>query len=188
MRLVWINGPFGVGKTTVAEKLVERWPEAILYDPELIGTLLIGLLPAPLASGDYQDIALWRRLVRVTAIEMLSHYERPLIVPMTLVDPAYFEEIVGGLLRDGVRVDHFTLLASDETIMARVRGSDRDEWAVSQLSRCLTGLRDPLFERHIDADTANADEVADEIASAVEARSSGGPEPLRGQLVRRALG
>ena len=168
MRLVWINGAFGAGKTTVAEKLVERWPEAMLYDPELIGTLLYSLLPAALTGGDYQDITLWRRLVRVTATEMLSEYERPLVVPMTLVVPSYFVEIVGGLRREGVSVDHFTLLASDETIMARVRGSDREEWAVSQLPR-LAALRDPLFARHIDSDTANADEIADEIASAVSA-------------------
>lgn len=169
MRLVWINGAFGVGKTTVAEKLVERWPEAMLYDPELIGTLLYGLLPAAaLTSGDYQDITLWRRLVRVTATEMLSEYERPLVVPMTLVVPSYFDEIVGGLRREGVSVDHFTLLASNATIMARVRGSDREEWAASQLPR-LAALRDPLFARHIDSDTANADEIAGEIASAISA-------------------
>ena len=171
MTVVWINGAFGAGKTTVAEKLIERWPEAILYDPELLGTLLYNLLPAPLNSGDFQDIPLWRRLLRITAIELLSQYERPLVVPMTLVVPSYFEEIVGGLRREGVRVDHFTLLASEETIMARVRGSDREEWAMSQLPR-LAGLRDPLFERHIDSDTANADEIAGEIASAVMARPS----------------
>jgi hypothetical protein len=170
MRLVWINGPFGVGKTTVAEKVIERWPEAMLYDPELIGTLLHTLLPAALKRGDYQDIALWRRLVRVTAIEMLSEYARPLVVPMTLVVPSYFEEIIGGLRGQGVHVDHFTLLASDETIMARVRGSDREEWAASQLPR-LAALRDPFFGRHIDSDTANADEIAKDIASAVVARS-----------------
>lgn len=169
MRVVWINGPFGAGKSTVAEKLVERWSGAILYDPELIGALLHSLLPAPLNSGDFQDIPLWRRLVRITAFEMLSQYERPLVVPMTLVVPSYFEEIVGGLRHEGVRVDHFTLLASEETIMARVRGSDREEWAVSQLPRCLAGLRDPLYERHIDAETASVDEIADEIASAVGA-------------------
>jgi AAA domain len=167
VRLVWINGPFGVGKTTVAQKLIERWPEAILYDPELIGALLRILLPAPLNMGDFQDIPLWRRLVRVTAIEMLSQYEKPLVVPMTLVVPDYFEEIVGGLRQEGVHVDHFTLVATDETIMARVRGSDREEWAISQLRRCLAGLRDPRFARHIDVDTASADVVADEIASSV---------------------
>lgn len=173
MRVVWINGPFGVGKTTVAEKLVEQWPDAMLYDPELIGTFVRSLLPEALASGDYQDMPLWRRLVRMTATEMLSQYGRPLVVPMTLVEPSYFDEIVAGLRREGIRVDHFTLLASAETIAARVRGSDREEWARSQLTRCLTGLQEPLFERHLDADTKTADEVAREIAGAVAAHPAG---------------
>jgi hypothetical protein len=35
--IVWINGPFGVGKTTVAERLVHDWPGATLFDPEVLG-------------------------------------------------------------------------------------------------------------------------------------------------------
>ena len=81
MRVVWINGPFGVGKSTVAEALVGGWPDAILYDPELIGPLVRGLLPPPLNEGDYQDIPLWRRLVQITAIELMSLYQRPLWSP-----------------------------------------------------------------------------------------------------------
>ena len=167
MRVVWINGPFGVGKSTVAEALVGRWPDAILYDPELIGPLVRGLLPPPLNEGDYQDIPLWRRLVQITAIELMSLYQRPLVVPMTLVVPAYFEEIVGGLRREGVQVDHFTLVARDETILARVRGSDREEWAVAQLPRCIAGLCNPMFGRHLDADSPDADAVANAIAAIV---------------------
>ena len=110
---------------------------------------------------------MWRRLVQITAIELVSLYQRPLVVPMTLVVPAYFEEIVGGLRREGVQVDHFTLVARDETILARVHGSDREEWAIAQLSRCIAGLRDPMFERHLDADSPDADAVANAIAAIV---------------------
>jgi len=31
--VVWINGAFGVGKTSVAEELVTLLPGAILFDP-----------------------------------------------------------------------------------------------------------------------------------------------------------
>ena len=86
---------------------------------------------------------------------------------MTLVVPAYFEEIVGGLRREGVQVDHFTLVARDQTILARVRGSDREEWAVAQLPGCIVGLCDPMFERHLDADSPDADAVANAIAAIV---------------------
>ena len=38
--IVFINGPFGVGKTTVAERLVGRLPGSLLFDAELVGSFL----------------------------------------------------------------------------------------------------------------------------------------------------
>ncbi len=170
MEVVWINGPFGLGKTTVAERLVQRLPAAMLYDPELVGTLLRGVLPPEAQMPDYQDIPLWRQLVRTLALQLLREYRRTLVVPMTLVVPEYFAQIVGGLRGDGVDVHHVALLASEETVLQRVRGSDRQEWAEANLDRCLSGLRDPMFARHIDANTASADEIAGEIASSLGLR------------------
>jgi dephospho-CoA kinase len=34
-RIIWLNGAFGVGKSTVAERLVERPRSATVVDPEL---------------------------------------------------------------------------------------------------------------------------------------------------------
>lgn len=34
--IIWINGSFGVGKTTIAENLKSRVANAIVYDPEKI--------------------------------------------------------------------------------------------------------------------------------------------------------
>ena len=39
--VVWIDGAFGVGKTTVAEELVTMLPDAMLFDPELRTVVLI---------------------------------------------------------------------------------------------------------------------------------------------------
>ncbi len=38
--IVFINGTFGVGKTTAAERLVVRLPGSLLFDAELVGSLL----------------------------------------------------------------------------------------------------------------------------------------------------
>ena len=38
--IVWVNGAFGVGKTTVAGELVSLLPRARVYDPEPLGWLL----------------------------------------------------------------------------------------------------------------------------------------------------
>lgn len=35
--IVWINGAFGAGKTTLVAELHSRWPDALVYDPEQVG-------------------------------------------------------------------------------------------------------------------------------------------------------
>jgi hypothetical protein len=65
-------------------------------------------------------------------------------------------------------VQHFTLMADEKTILARLGERTDSAWAVAQLPRCLAALGDPLFGRHIDADALTADEIADEIYSSVD--------------------
>jgi hypothetical protein len=80
--MIWINGAFGAGKTTLAEELHRRLPDALLFDPEYVGYLLRMWLPVP-DSGDFQDIPLWRRLTAEFATGMTADYGRTLIIPMT---------------------------------------------------------------------------------------------------------
>lgn len=82
--IIWINGPFGAGKTTLAAKLRERRPEFLIFDPEEIGFLVKATVPRP-ASGDYQDLPLWRGLTIAALREIRRHYSQDIIVPMTLV-------------------------------------------------------------------------------------------------------
>ena len=64
--IIWINGAFGAGKTTLAEELSRRLPEAVLFDPEYVGYLLRHWVPVP--TGDFQDLPSWRELVIATAL------------------------------------------------------------------------------------------------------------------------
>jgi adenylylsulfate kinase-like enzyme len=32
--IIWLNGPFAAGKTTLAEELRQRLPEAVVYNPD----------------------------------------------------------------------------------------------------------------------------------------------------------
>jgi hypothetical protein len=106
--IVWINGAFGGGKTTLAGELHGRLPEALPFDPECVGHVLRLWVPAP-DSGDFQDIPLWRRLVAEFAIGMATDYGRTLIVPMTLANHEYREEIFGLIGKAGHSVLHVFL-------------------------------------------------------------------------------
>ena len=79
--IIWINGAFGAGKTTLTERLLSAIPHAMTFDPEYVGFILTRWVPAA-DSGDFQDLPVWRRLVGDFAIGLCQEYRRPLIVPM----------------------------------------------------------------------------------------------------------
>ncbi|GHG01080.1 hypothetical protein GCM10017783_11610 [Deinococcus piscis] len=64
--ILWINGPFGVGKTQAAYALAQRLPGSFVCDPEQLGFALQRMTP-PLLRGDFQDIPLWRSGTREAA-------------------------------------------------------------------------------------------------------------------------
>lgn len=83
-RVLWINGCFSAGKTTVATLLVERLGRAFLLDPEAIGVALRDhLVPPQLYPGDFQDLGLWRSFTRDAVLEAAERFDGFVVVPMT---------------------------------------------------------------------------------------------------------
>ena len=59
--IIWINGAFGVGKTSVANRLSELLSNSYIFDPEATGEYIWDNLPKELSrNGDFQDIPMWR--------------------------------------------------------------------------------------------------------------------------------
>jgi hypothetical protein len=172
--LIWINGAFGAGKTSVARALAARWPDALLFDPEQIGFMLRRVTPLR-PQSDFQDLPLWRELTIQTLTGTLAQYRRPLIVPMTLVEHRYFDEILGGLRRGGLEVLHFSLIASPLTLRRRLRwrwalpASRR--WAVAQIERCVAALESPEFARHVQTDNRPVSSIVEDVLTSL-------PKPL----------
>ena len=168
--VVWINGAFGVGKTRVAARIAAVRAGASLLDPEQIGFMLRRLLPTG-KVGDFQDLPLWRELTMKLVAEAAESSPGPVVVPMTLANPLYFEEVVGGLRRC-VDVRHFTLTAGAETVRRRLRrrldwpASKR--WSLARVEPCVAALADKCFAAHVDAERRPVAEVADDILAQVE--------------------
>ncbi|MBP2582914.1 hypothetical protein J3A78_003392 [Streptomyces sp. PvR006] len=189
--LLWINGPFGGGKTQTAYELRRRLPGSVVCDPEHIGFGLHRTLP-PALRGDFQDLRAWRRGVHEVLDLALREYRHgPVIVPMTLTDPAYFAEIVGRLRADhgAERVCHVALLAQRETVLRRLverglgRGLKRESFAVAKLDECLDRLAAPAFAHHLRTDRLTVPEAADRVAELAGLR----PEPNTDGRVRHRL-
>jgi len=180
--LVWINGPFGGGKTATAYELHRRLPGSVVCDPEHVGFGMRRMLP-PSLRGNFQDLPVWRTTVLDLLRRALAAYEAPVIVPMTLADPGYFREIVGSLRADGFDVRHFALMAEPATVAAHLNRRSlghltRDSWAFDQLGYCLRQLSQPEFAEHVDTDGQTVAQVADTIAAAAGlalSPSTGGP-------------
>lgn len=164
--LIWINGPFGVGKTQLAFELHLRLADSFVCDPEYIGYTLFKTIP-PNIRGNFQDLTLWREFTYKTLQYVLHQYSGPVIVPMTVYNSKYLDEIVGKLRADGFNVHHFTLLASRKTILKRLskRFEGSKSWAAAQVERCLDALHKQEFALHIDTENLSIKQIAQEIAN-----------------------
>jgi len=136
-------------------------------DPEQIGFLLRRMVPPENQSGDFQDLAVWRKFTTEACIELVELTRRPLIVPMTLINESYFDEIVGGLRRRGATVHHFALVASPATLRKRIRfrlslPGDK-KWAKKHMEKACHALAERRFAVQIDTDGLNVSSVADRI-------------------------
>lgn len=166
--IIWINGPFGAGKTTLVTELAARWPQATVFDPEHLGYLLRAWQPPDVEVEDFQHLSVWRVLARETAAGLVRDFGRPLLVPMTLLRPTYFDEIVGGLRAAGVPVHHFCLVTDKRTVVARAaeRG-DTGDWFPTKYDEYASSLQDRRFATFLDAGALGPPELADAVVAAV---------------------
>ena len=169
--IVWLNGPFGVGKSTLSAELCRREAAARQFDPERIGGVLkrtIGLI----RGGDYQDLPAWRAAT-VSAAAWQARGADPLVVPMTLLRRRYLEEIHGRLQARGQEVHHVLLDASAEVLVERIEADDNPDpqgWRMDNLGAYLTARRELReLATVIDTDDLTPEEVADELQALVQA-------------------
>ncbi|MBP3951751.1 AAA family ATPase [Bacillus suaedae] len=165
--IIWINGAFGSGKTQTAHELHRRIPHSFVFDPENLGFYIRKNIPKEIKRADFQDYPIWRD----GNYEMLKHidheYDGVIIVPMTIVNREYFQEIVGKLRADNIMVNHFVLSATKETLEKRLRsrGERKNSWPARQIDRCIKAFEDEIFHQRIDTDHMSIESVVETIAS-----------------------
>ncbi len=176
--IIWINGGFGAGKTTLAEELHRRLPDAVVYNPEDVGLMLWKWMPS---NGDFQHLPSWRELVVATALSLRRHHADTLIVPMSLIRDAYRAEILGGLADAGEQVLHvFLEVDADvlrERLNARVTQPGRD-WDQAAREYGMTGVdemmaataRQPGGTLMLRSDRLTPAELADEVLAMADLR------------------
>lgn len=165
-KIIWINGAFGSGKTQTAYELNHRMTDSYIYDPEKIGYFIFKNVPEEIKKSDFQDYSQWRNFNYDMIKHIAETYDGVIIVPMTIVVPQYYDEIIGKLLADGFDLQHFILCASKEVIHKRLKKRlDGGRWSARQTDRCLDAFDNKIDGIRIDTETIPVKVVAEQIAA-----------------------
>ena len=161
--IIWLNGPFGVGKTTLANRLHQEIPDSILYDPENLGDFFQENLPKAVCPEDFQDYPIWRQTTVQIIRDLATKTGKVIIVPMTVFKKEYYQEIIEQGLREDMYVQHYILVAEKETILDRLdkRTQENNNWALKHLDNCLQAFEDQIPGRKIDTGGLTVDEIAE---------------------------
>ncbi|MET7392283.1 AAA family ATPase [Dactylosporangium sp. NPDC005572] len=167
--IVWINGPFGVGKATVTAELCRRLPKARAFDAERVGWVLkraAGLL----SHGDHQDLPAWRTAT-VAAAAWQARGADPLLVPMTVLRRRYLDELLGGLRARGHRVHHVLLDASAPVLVERIEADEEPGphgWDLDHVGTYLVARHDLRGAGAVvETDDLEPAEVADHVGALI---------------------
>jgi deoxyadenosine/deoxycytidine kinase len=164
--IIWINGPFGVGKSTTAELLHSKIEFSHVYDPEQVGYFLWDSLPIEIkAKGDFQDLEIWRSVNYQIIKYMYDNYNGVLIIPMTITNIDYYNQIIGNLIEDGVEIYHFILNADKKHVKQRLicRGECENSWAEQQIDRCLQAFNSNINGENINTNNLSLEQVVNII-------------------------
>lgn len=138
--IVWLNGTFGAGKTSVAHELVRLLPSARIFDSEYVGFMLRHVLDREKVA-DFQDWPPWRPLVAETANRVLAYVGGILVVPQTILVQDYASEVFGAL---SAEVRHFVLHAPEDELRRRIDADSEEpgarQWRLDHLATYRAAL------------------------------------------------
>ena len=165
--ILWINGAFGSGKTQTAYELHRRLPDSFVFDPENIGYVIRGNVPESARTEDFQDYPMWRAFNFEMLDYIAKNYSGNIIVPMTVTNRKYYDEIIGRL-SEKYDVTHVILYAEKETLLKRLasRLEGQNSWAACQIDRCIRAFQEDITEYKSHTDTLSISQTAEKAAEA----------------------
>lgn len=167
MRLIILNGPWGVGKSTVAKALHARMPRAFHVELDAIRRNI--------SAYDDDAEANFRFAVHI-AYDVIARCladGRDVIVDKMLRAPELLDEIRAAGKRSGADVHEYVLWATKEVVLARGegRGYSAGVFSREKAEEAWETMRMFLLERRdavvIDTTNKNTKEVQDEIARTI---------------------
>jgi hypothetical protein len=131
--IIWLNGTFGVGKSSTADRLSALIPSARVFDPETVGAMLrANLADRPVA--DFQDWPAWPPLVAASLVEIVKMTGQNVITPQTVLKREHLDQVLVPLRVAGLEVLHVVLDADEAVLRSRIEGADEAQaWRLDHL-------------------------------------------------------
>ncbi|MEE9414424.1 MAG: AAA family ATPase [Acidimicrobiales bacterium] len=166
--IIWLNGPFGVGKTTTAASLLKNSANWRVFDPEHVGYMLQANLK-DLDFGDFQHLQPWRNLVPHTLREVERLTATNLIAPQSVLVKDYWDELKTKMTDLGLEVFHVVLNCDENVLAKRIEDDkiDRDAcvWRtehIAQYSQARTWMT-AFADLTIDTSALTPDQISTAI-------------------------
>ena len=160
--IYWLNGAFGIGKSTVADCLAKRLGRAHVFGAEEVGNAIRDNYPKEARrSVIFEDYPLWRETNYKLLLDIYGKYDGDIIVPMTLVREESYADIIAKLREAGASVEYIFLDGDRKAIRDRIlsRGESEDCWCMQNMDLCLDAQRKDKHARHIDATNNSPEKI-----------------------------
>lgn len=159
--IVWISGAYGVGKSTLAEALVNKIDNAIIFDAEIVGDAIRENYPDEPYGVIYEDYPLWCEFNYMLLKDVHNTFHHNILVPMTMVRRNSYDKIIQRLLDDGIDTKLIILDGSYQCVHDRIlaRGEEEGCWCMENIEMSSNGSKAVQNGYHILTDNKTVDEL-----------------------------
>ncbi len=164
--IYWINGPYGVGKSALAEELHKLNPNSFIFDAEEVGNAIRDNMPKELFNGYiFEGYELWFKTIIELLKEITKKYQGDIYIPMTLVYKDSFDKIKKPLEESNIEIKHILIESTYDIVKERIltRGEEEDCWCIQNIDLCLKNQKDFKDVIKIKSDRKTLDELTNEV-------------------------
>ena len=161
--IIWISGPYGVGKSILAEAMAAKMNNALIFDAEEVGNAVRENYPDCPYGYIFEDYPLWGEFCYLLLNDVHERFHKDILVPMTLLRAESYS-IIEKLLQDGIDTLLIVLEASSQTVHDRIlaRGEEEGCWCMENIELAREGCA-TLPGIHIQTDDKTIDALCDEV-------------------------